>query len=659
MGCHVKSFVKFNKFLFLCILIVLPKIALAKDLKTDDRQKITLTLQAIQSNFLGANNAQDGNNGFPIPGLSTPIEITVRSQTSKHKVALSIESFSFSLPAKGFLISMTVLPQNLVPSSAKWIDFNAGPGIEGHVFRDGSIRFSGLNNEPLVAGNYTVLKSDVSFSTALIPQKPKGFFFSEQAGGLVKIKNFPISKGFTNLNPFIAGKLINDFFDYGEYFGMVFHDGEILTATTDNSFDNRMTPIAVFNKVDSKGNHLLPQVDIVPPGFANAPVDPVLAEETLSINPANPNQLAMTVLVNHVPVLTLRHTFVGISNDGGKTWQIVDPLANVGPLPQPPGFVPGFTGDQGVIFDSYGNLFYVDLMGYRNIDDPSVSTAFASVYLSSDGGMTWKLIDFLTGINPQTFGLDYPILASTPVLKNRVRESSVTWLMLKQDESFAEILAFGSTFPVMMTAYKTTGLGQLVEKRSMEIPGSENGGFGNIAVGHDGSVLVSGSSFNNALGSLPYTNITIWTSFNRDGFEGSFSPIKFAANSNTGYDTSYYIPQQFRNTWSHPNVAIDARGRWYLVYIDQPTPHVVVTNPNVYLIYSDDKGKHWSTPVRLNNDVSNLSFQFMPQIAVDPITNDLAVTWLDTREDERDTSTRVWGMVIKDGSLPNLKKASF
>jgi hypothetical protein len=160
---------------------------------------------------------------------------------------------------------------------------------------------------------------------------------------------------------------------------------------------------------------------------------------------------------------------------------------------------------------------------------------------------------------------------------------------------------------------------------------------------------------NNALGSLPYSNESIWYSYNKHGFNGSFTPIKIIANSNTGYGTSFYTPQEHRLTWTHPNAVIDNNGRWYLVYVDQPTPHIAQPNPNIYLIYSDDRGEHWSTPVQLNNDVTGSSFQFMPMLAIDPFSNDLAVTWLDSREDALDISTRLWATVIRHGSLPRMK----
>ena len=50
------------------------------------------------------------------------------------------------------------------------------------------------------------------------------------------------------------------------------------------------------------------------------------------------------------------------------------------------------------------------------------------------------------------------------------------------------------------------------------------------------------------------------------------------------------------------------------------------------LQYSDDNGTTWTSPVRLNDDHTANS-QFMPAIAVDQATGDLAVSWYDCRND--------------------------
>jgi hypothetical protein len=235
-------------------------------------KSIQLSLQAIQSNFLGADQTTDGNNGLPI---TIPIEINVTPRQQKSKMVLDIDAFVFTLTEKGFLISQTVLPQEFAPTSARWIDFDAGNGVVGHVFRDGSIRFSGPENEPLNPGTYLIPPSKVAFSQVRFPTKAKGFF-SDDSGQLVRKKNFSISQGLSNLAGFVNGG-----FNYAEYYGLTFREGNILTVTTDNSFDNSQVPIAVFNKLNNQGEHLISQVNVVPPGYARS----VLGEESLSSNP--------------------------------------------------------------------------------------------------------------------------------------------------------------------------------------------------------------------------------------------------------------------------------------------------------------------------------------------------------------------------------------
>lgn len=604
--------------------------------------RFKLSLQGIQSNFTSTVTPLDGNNSLPIQGMTTPVILDIAIEECEDGVILLIEPVQFEILAKGFMISETSFPVEFAPRQALFVTFNAGPGLEGHVFRNGSIRFSGPGNTPLTPGTYRVRRSEVEYSTVNCPCEAKEFSFYQHENVLVRDENFPISKGQSHLT--VENNLG---FDYGEYFGIVFNKGEIFTVTTDNSFDNMQTPIAVFNAVDTKGRHLIPQVDVVPPSFARRNE---LGETTLTQNPTNLQQFAAT-FVNRNLQTTIPRSFVNISDDGGRTWRIVDPFVNVPqPFPTLPGFGPPLRGgDFQIIYDGFGNLFYAPLMLVENIADPSIFSTIQYVLLSSDGGNTWKLLDSITGVNPATFGLDYPIIATG----KGPNGSQVTWLMLKQDASFDEILGVGSTFPLMTASYQMTGLGTFKAKRYQEVPGSNNGGFGTITVGPEGDVLLSGMAVNNTLGSLPFVNNTLWTSYNRNGFGGNFNPIEFTANTDAEiiFSFSFYLPMQDRGTWAHPTVTIDNNGRWYLLYLDQPTTHAFASNPNLYLIFSDDKGKHWSTPVRINNDVQNITFHVNPNLALDRTTNDLAIAWLDTREDQQDISTRVWATVIKNGSL--------
>src|SRR6202035_4625816 len=78
-------------------------------------------------------------------------------------------------------------------------------------------------------------------------------------------------------------------------------------------------------------------------------------------------------------------------------------------------------------------------------------------------------------------------------------------------------------------------------------------------------------------------------------------------------------------------------GRVYLVYTDAPA--VGSTDTNIFVRASDDSGATWSDPVRVNDDTGTTS-QFLPSIAVDPKTGDVAVGWYDARNDPGNTKTQ-------------------
>jgi hypothetical protein len=91
-------------------------------------------------------------------------------------------------------------------------------------------------------------------------------------------------------------------------------------------------------------------------------------------------------------------------------------------------------------------------------------------------------------------------------------------------------------------------------------------------------------------------------------------------------------------------------------------------NTDIMLQYSDNNGSTWSPPVRLNDDHTANS-QFMPAVAVDQTTGNLAVSWYDCRNDPGtggagDTDgvpnddAQIWGTYSANGGLtfaPNFR----
>jgi hypothetical protein len=79
-----------------------------------------------------------------------------------------------------------------------------------------------------------------------------------------------------------------------------------------------------------------------------------------------------------------------------------------------------------------------------------------------------------------------------------------------------------------------------------------------------------------------------------------------------------------------PQIAIDPKtGRLYISWCDYRNGDL-----DVFVATSDDKGKRWSAPVRVNNDpVHNGAEQFFQWLAVDPIDGSVNVVFYDRRGD--------------------------
>src|SRR5262249_36462709 len=72
------------------------------------------------------------------------------------------------------------------------------------------------------------------------------------------------------------------------------------------------------------------------------------------------------------------------------------------------------------------------------------------------------------------------------------------------------------------------------------------------------------------------------------------------------------------------------RGRVYIAYTD--AANATTDDTNIFVIHSDDAGKTWSSPVRVNDDKTSNS-QFFGRIAVDESSGLVGAAWYDCRND--------------------------
>ena len=70
--------------------------------------------------------------------------------------------------------------------------------------------------------------------------------------------------------------------------------------------------------------------------------------------------------------------------------------------------------------------------------------------------------------------------------------------------------------------------------------------------------------------------------------------------------------------------------------------------------YSDDTGATWSAPLQVNTDATTRS-QFLPKIASDPATGDVAICWHDARNSATNTAMEEWCDSFTPAGFPTFR----
>jgi hypothetical protein len=178
---------------------------------------------------------------------------------------------------------------------------------------------------------------------------------------------------------------------------------------------------------------------------------------------------------------------------------------------------------------------------------------------------------------------------------------------------------------------RVTGLGRIGTFIAPEAaPGSAEGNFGDIAIGPDGEVMVV---YQDNIPTEGPSNI--WVNVDPDGLgpQGFGSRIAVGTTNVGGFD--FIPPQSRRSVDAETGLAWDRSGgprtgRVYLVYADEFPDESDDTD--LFVRFSDDDGRSWSTRVRVNDDIGHNS-QFNQRIALDQTSGNIAVSWHDSRND--------------------------
>jgi hypothetical protein len=294
--------------------------------------------------------------------------------------------------------------------------------------------------------------------------------------------------------------------------------------------------------------------------------------------------------------------FAARSTDGGVTWTypdadktIADGDANQGPLA---------CCDPSLAWDNFGNLF-ITYLGNAN----TVETI-----LSTDGGATFT--------NLVTFGpasVDQPTVAAA---------SGQVWIVWNQSN---QMVARGAA----VTGLGTANIGAFGAIQN--IPGTTGCSFGDLAIAPNGAVV---QACENPTGGQGPATIRVNTKADGLGPNPFAASVAATTTNVGGFD---FIPaQNVRSIDAEAGLAFDTFpmsphfGRLYLVYTEEPVNES--NDTDIMLRFSDDNGGTWSNPpIRVNDDASGRS-QFLPRIAVNPLSGNIAVCWHDARNSATNTA---------------------
>jgi hypothetical protein len=334
-------------------------------------------------------------------------------------------------------------------------------------------------------------------------------------------------------------------------------------------------------------------------------------EPGIAINPANPDNI----------VIGANNTYCFYSFDGGQNWEEEEMFSSM-----------GVWGDPSLVFDSDGNLFFAHLSG-----EPPLSGNWADrivIQKSVDGGMTWNDGTY-TGLNRPKFEDKEWISVD---LTNSVYHDNlyVAWT------EFDTLFYGHPDYKSRILFSRSTNSGQTwsdplnisdVEGDCLDDDNTTEGAI--PAVGPDGEIYISWAGPEGIV-------------FDRS-FDGglTFGDDIFVTEHIGGWGWGFEIPGIYGN--GLPQTICDVsnspyRGTIYILWADQRNG---ITNTDIFLIKSTDKGLTWSEVKKINEDASGRP-QFFPWMSIDPVTGTMYIVYYD-RRNTISTFTEVYVAKSTDG----------
>jgi hypothetical protein len=341
------------------------------------------------------------------------------------------------------------------------------------------------------------------------------------------------------------------------------------------------------------------------------------SEAAIAVDPADP---ANEVVVSNT---TNDRLFLGVSHDGGTTWtrRFIATGNRLGSA----------CCDPSLSWDEQGNLFLAWL-------DAKDVTALP-LAMSTDAGESWHLVTVLHP--PKARVSSGAPLGRTLAAGDGGEEGGHGGVFIDQPTvttSEGMVWLVWNNGSMQADGARVSGLGEVGRFHAVEkVPGTRDCTFGDVAVGPDGQVMQVCT--HDVFVDHAYVHTSVRVNVDPDGLGAAgFGPSVLASTTNVRqFDP--IRPQEDRTVDAESGLAWDRTGgtfagRVYLVYTDEQPAGSDRTD--IWVRISDDDGATWSAPVKVNDDPLAHRSQFLPRIALDQTSGNVAVGFHDARNDAGD-----------------------